>query len=457
MTAARAWIGAMTAIAVLAAAAPVWAGGGEDFAPASEAWNGLGYLRATAAEAKVKLRILPKLDWNRVDERQILLVIAPKVQLDAAGQAQLVAYLDAGGRLIVADDFRAGASWVRPFGLQFSDHPGPTPEHDADRRYLPVVGPADEPELADRPPPMNRFLGFEVSQIVLNHPAALLHGGELQPGWRRLNRGPYLDGVRSWLVEVVGPSGRVLAVADSSLFINGMLTRYRGNKQFAANVMRYYCVEDRPCEVLLLANLEDMQGVFRPRRAREAGGPAHTDDVRAAIGAALAGLANALRTPMLRPLAWFVALLLLAIPIVMAGRLPAPLLPPRASSGGNSSVLFDTVRAWLARPGADYRRPARQLALHLARLVALSSRRRADEPMADLHVPQLHDLSGAIDVLVEGGQLGRQAGDRINDVIFALRQATIGDLVEVDRQRFTQLAAEVEWAEHVLSHTGRPG
>ena len=442
---------------VLIFGASALAAGGDDFAPTSDAWNGLGYLRSTATEANVRLDIRSSLDWGAVDERQILLVIAPKVPLDPAAQAQLAAYLGAGGRLILADDFRAGDTWVRPFGLRFSDQPGPAPKHDADRRYLPMLGAVDEPELAGRRPPMNRFLGFEVSQVVLNHPAALIHGLDPLPGWRRVNRGPYLDGVRSWLVEIIGPGGRVLAVADSSLFINSMLTRYRSNKQFAANVMRYYCVEGRPCQVVLLANLDEVTGIFRPRHGSDAGGSAAREDVRAAIGDALSRLASALRTPLLRPLGWFAVLLLLAIPIVLAARLPTPLLPPRATSDGTTSVLFETVRAWLARPGADYRRPARQLALHLARMVALSTRRRDQGSTAQLHIPALAELPNAIEALVEGGQLGRQAGERLNDVVLALRQATIGDLIEVDRQRFTQLAAEVEWAEHVLSHTGRPG
>ena len=452
------WLASAAAAMILfGAAQPAAATAGDDFAPASDAWNALGYLSATAAEANVKLEIRAALDWADLHERQILFVIAPKAGLSGEMRRQLSAFLAAGGRLIVADDFRAGDSWVRPFGLRFSDRPGPVAGHDADRRYLPVLKAVEEPELADRPAPMNRFLGFEVSQVVLNHPAALIHGSVAQQGWRHVNRGPYLDGVRAWLVEAIGPAGRVLAIADSSLFINSMLTRYRGNKQFAANVMRYYCVEGRPCEVVLLANLSELAGTFHPRGAEEVGPGRRRGDVREMIARAFDRLARTLRSPLLRPLWWLGALLCLAIPVVFMARLPAPLLPPRAESDGATSVLFETVRAWLARPGADYRRPARQLALQLARLVSMAGQRGDDRPDKSQQTPTLNELPEAIAALVEGGQLGGQAGQRLNDVVMALRKATAGDLIEVDRQRFTQLAAEVEWAEHVLSHTGGAG
>ncbi len=427
----------------------------DDFGPEADAWNGLSYLKATAAEANVVLDIRDHLDWSAVDERQVLLVIAPKVGLKPDARAQLERYLAAGGRLILADDFRAGDAWVRPFGIHFADRPGPVGSHDADRRYLPVLDAVEEPELADRPPPMNRFLGFDVPHVVLNHPAALIGNTTAPADWTLQVRGPYLDGVRSWMLEARGAAGRVLAIADSSLFINAMLTRYRGNKQFAANVMRYYCYEGRPCRVVLLANLERVEGVFR---AKDAGGPKgtpRTDDLRGLLERGLARVASAARSPLLLPLWWFAVLIGLGLPILMAARAPRPLLPPQSDGAGVTSVLFETVRAWLSRPGADYRRPARQLAGQLARLVALAGRPALPSSAQLAETPTLIELPAAIESLVERGLLSAHAGKRLNDVVLVLRQVAGGELAEVDRTRFTQLAAEVEWAEHVLSHTGR--
>jgi hypothetical protein len=302
---------------------------------------------------------------------------------------------------------------------------------------------------------MNRFLGFEVSHVVLNHPAALIRNSTPATGWTLQIRGPYLDGVRAWMLEARSAAGRVLAIADSSLFINAMLTRYRGNKQFAANVMRYYCYEGRPCRVILLANLERVEGTFQASGGDRPGGSPKAADLRGLLGRGLARIAAAARSPLMMPLWWIAVLVGLALPILLAARLPRPLLPPRADDAGVNSVLFETVRAWLARPEADYRRPARQLAAQLARLVALAGRPAGSTKERGGAAPNLLELPESIESLVNQGLLSAQAGKRLNHVVLVLRQVAGGELAEVDRIRFTQLAAEVEWAEHVLSHTGR--
>ncbi len=440
---------------VLLASGPIQAEEGGDFGPDVTDWNGLSYLRTTAAEASVDLVVRDRLDWAEVDEHQVLVLIAPKIPLDGPSREQLMAFVGAGGRLVVADDFRAGDSWVRPFGIHFSDRPGPAGSHDADRRYLPILDSLEEPELANRLPPLNRFLGFEVPHVVLNHPAAMIRASSAPDGWTLQVRGAYLDGVRAWLIEARAAAGRMLAIADSSVFINGMLTRYRGNKQFAANVLRYYCYEGRPCRVILLPNLEQVSGIFRAKGGGDVPGLRDDGDLRGLFGRILDRMAEIARSPFMLPLWWILVLVGLAVPILLAARASAPLLPPRVDNAGVTSVLFETVRAWLARPGADYRRPARQLALHLSRMVAIADRRAnpSDDPVGV--TPTLVELPDAIASLVERGLLSAQAGKRLNDVVLVLRQVAGGELAEVDRIRFTQLAAEVEWAEHVLSHTGR--
>lgn len=460
-----------TATVVLAVlCSPRGARAAGDFDPDSSAWNGLQYLRATAAEANVRLRITRDLDFGSLRDGEVLFVLAPKVALEARGRRELARFVSSGGRLVIADDFRAGDSWMRPFGLELIAQPGPVDVHDAGRADLPIMKVIEEPELATREPPLDRFLGFEVEQVVLNHPGSLVTAGPPPAGMTILQRGPYQDGVRSWMAEVVGPKARVLAIADSSIFINAMLRRHRGNKQFAANAMRYYCLEGRACEVLAVVGAERVLGSYTPPTEAQVSDRLGSGDVRQSIRQAVDAVATAARDKAVLPLMWVLVLLALALPIALGARLPVPVLPPRLAAGRRASLLTETVRAWLASPGADYRRPARQLALYLGRLVAAGqpeqddawpTRAAASEEGGGRQEPAfgptlgLHELPGAIERLVENGRLSEQAARRVCDIMLALQEVAGSERVEMDRSRFTQLAAEVEWAEHVLSHTGR--
>ncbi len=414
---------------------------GADFAPSSDEWNGLGYLVETAREAQVDLRVARTLDWSTVSEDEVLFVVAPHAAPEGPQIQALLAFVRAGGRVIVADDFRAGARWVRPFGMELVGQAGEASSYAGGARHLPQLQGGTA---------VGAFLGFHVEQVVLNHPAAVLADGG-GGGWRHTPLGRYVDGVRAWIMEAQQPGkqGRVLALADPSALINAMVRRFYGNKQLSANLLRYYCFEGEPCRVRLLANLQHITGTFTAKHPGDG-----VPDVRERLQASVAAAAKLLQRRELRLLWWLAVVAALLAPVLLAARMPGPRLPPTPGSSAGDGRLRGTVRAWLARPDADYRRPSLQLARHLTRLVEQAERRgRRREVQAP--VDGFDTLPAAVTRLVRTGRLSSRAGQRIQGLVGELRHVAGEQAEPVDRVRFTQLSAEVEWAEQVLSHTVR--
>lgn len=444
----------------------------QDFDPKSTDWTGLSVLVETAAMVNLQLEVREALDWGMLDEHDVLFVVAPRVAPQGEALANLQRFVDSGGRLIVADDFAQGAAWLHPFGLELEPIPGASIRAFEDVPTLPQVE-VDPDETARNAarrwmaPAAHispaAFLSHNLhAPIVLNHPGSLriaTHAGVVWGHFRDAasSSGP---GGLAWLAEADHGAGRVLALADPSALINGMLTRLHDNKQFAANVMRYYCVLDRPCRVTLLANVTDVRGVFRAKEDT-AGRQATLRSGLEQIEKFLRWLDEALRGPLTGPALLLLVLALLGIPVVRLARAPVPLLPPEPQDPRTDSILAETVGAWLSHEQADYRRPARLLASHLARVVDRIDRQeqplrtgtsRSGEMRATGFGLQLRPQ--AIDSLVRAGQCSEQAGQRLRDVFRTLQKVAQEDGEPISRARFGQLAADVEWAESLIRHTG---
>jgi hypothetical protein len=69
------------------------------------------------------------------------------------------------------------------------------------------------------------------------------------------------------VVEKTLGAGRVLVIADASMFLNDMLRRVYGNKQFAANVLRVFC-DTEPCNVTLMGPNAAYAGTYRSTNSR---------------------------------------------------------------------------------------------------------------------------------------------------------------------------------------------
>lgn len=447
--------------------------GSSDFDPAATAWNGLATLVSTAAEVKLQLTVATALDWRQIDEHSVLVLVAPRVTPDDAALASLRRFLEAGGRMVLADDFGAGAAWLAPYGLELKAEPVKSSRHYDDLPHLPqvAVDPDDSARRVARrwsvpgaKVSAQQFLSHNIkAPIVLNHPASLrIEAGRTGALW-----GTSLAPGVGWLAEVEHRGGRILAVADPSLLLNAMLIRFHDNKQFAANALRYYCVLDRPCRVTLVAGATQVLGTFRPK-PREA--PASLRSGLEQAATFLTWLAEALRGPLAAPMLAMAVLALLGVPALLLARPRPPVLPPRPALVRSNSILFDTVGAWLAQDQADYRRPARLLASHLARLVGHvdSEAQRGNLGRAPRTSGRMRGAGDTgfpaqlraqtVDQLIRNGHCSEQAGQRLREVFEELQHVAgeeVGD--PISRSRFGQLAAEVEWAESLIRHTqGKP-
>ena len=100
-----------------------------DFAPTSRDWNGLNDLQSVAGLVDLHIQPRTTVDFAQVDEQDVLLVVAPQVAPTGVALDSLRRFVESGGRLIVADDFAAGAKWLAPFGLTLQPEPGHALQH----------------------------------------------------------------------------------------------------------------------------------------------------------------------------------------------------------------------------------------------------------------------------------------------------------------------------------------
>ncbi len=422
-----------------------------DFDPHSAEWNGLGLLQKDIPQrADLQMQTISALDWAQVDEHDVLLVFAPQVAPQGAALDSLTRFVDAGGRLIVADDFAQGAAWLAPFGVKLVAEPARALQHYENVDGLPMVSIAPDAEsehFAQRwqsrgaKLSLGAFLAHELhAPIVLNHPATLRLadgvGDRPVVAWGRFD-----EPGAAWLVETDLGAGRVLALSDPSAWMNAMLERFHDNKQFAANVLRYYCVADRPCRVTLLANAAAITGTFTPKHAPQRAG------LRAGLeqmSEALRQLAHLLAGRLVGPALVLMVLLLLGLPILMRARSGPAIVPPEATPLRQRTALMETVLAWLGNLNADYRKPARLLAAHLQRRLRQIGR----EPLTPEH-------GDPVAAMIRQGRVHPQAGPRLRSVLDGVQEAAHLDDSPLSRARFGQLAADVEWAESLLAHTDR--
>ncbi len=447
------------AIAVLLAATDVRAG--IDFAGDSQDWNGLAGLLAAAKTIDVTLRLAPELDFGQLDRHAVVLLLAPEVDPTAENLVELKAFLAAGGKLVVADDFRAGRSWVAPFGIDWLDQPGSVAAHYDGNRDLPIVHVSAAVNAVDTARQWSgpksaytpaQFLGHNLKHgVVLNHPAALRPMAATATAMWGAYDSPPRTG---WLLEAARGRGRVLALADSSVFINQMVARVYDNRQFAANLLRYYCVEDRPCTVHVVANLRVARGAYADTPEDRAGWRAGLDW----LSALLADLAELLQGKLVAPGLLALLLLLIGMPAVRRAQALPALLPPRADLPRHTSALSQKLQAWLGEPMADYRKPAQLLASQLERLLERVEPGLAADRARMAGAPQRRSGSwrrddGLVEGLVRGGRWSPQAGKRLRQVLSDLQRLAQDHAPMVSRHQFGQLAAEVEWAETLLRHT----
>jgi hypothetical protein len=294
------------------------------FDPRGEDWEGLSQL-VRMAEADLgpqRVVVASTLDLRQLRREDGVLLVHPERVVDSD---ELSAFMRAGGRLVLLDDYGAGDGLLARFGIRRVPLPARPAEMLRGNPSLAIAEPASaHPAVRD------------VSRVVTNHATGLEH-----PALSAVLvvRG---DGEPDVLLAVAGAvgQGRLLAVGDASIGINGML-RYPGNRTLCAALVRYVTEDDawgkRGGKLYILANDFETIGSFGDDS--RIGGAA--GDVRRALEDAL----EMLRHDGMPPLAAYLVALAVGLGVVVwtsarAGRTHRAVSPrfvrrvPAISQGG---------------------------------------------------------------------------------------------------------------------------
>jgi hypothetical protein len=336
--------------AILAAAVAM----GGDFDPSSKAWNGTGYLETTAREARVIVTLAPdELDWSTVDREESLLLLAPGPQTDIAA---LRTFVSDGGHLVVALDRGSDPALAEAFGLRLLSEPVIHDDYFEDHPGFPRISPPAEDGVKPH------FLWYNVNSVVLNHPTALAIAdsvGRRAPAHVLI---PFAEPDQAFAIEVQLGDGYALFVADASIFINEMQRQAYGDKQFVANVLRYYC-EDL-CATLAVGPNAVHRGTYRPATGTGFGGLGRVLKLAVdEINELVAGLGKHLGA---EEMLFALSVSLLGILLFGSGLLPWPrAVQPfewqNGPTGRPSDVAYQARALARARDRADFSAPARAL------------------------------------------------------------------------------------------------
>ena len=195
-------------------------------------WEGCSELLeiARAELGAARVQAVGVLDWDDVRPDDGVLAIHPDQAMDPDETA---AFMKAGGRLAIVDDYGRGEDTLRRFKIERTNVPS-----------RPVAALRNNPRLAIAEPVLDGMVGphpvvANVPRLVTNHPTGLKHP----------NLSPVLRiraiGEPDSIVAVAGQveRGRLFAMSDPSAVINLML-RYPGNRAFAKSLVRYLVEKD---------------------------------------------------------------------------------------------------------------------------------------------------------------------------------------------------------------------
>lgn len=214
-----------------------------DYDVGSRAWNGLSTFARVVDGLGLELDVVSTLEWNELDDTDILVLVYPLRRVDPG---KIADFVNAGGHVLVADDFGEAGDAMSRLGLLRADVGTPRARrfHEG-RPWAPVA------DVVARHP-----ITTGVDEIVCNHPAALtdVSGAEPLVGF------PGGDAV---VVAGTRGTGRFVVVSDPSVLINRMM-QFPGNLTLAANALRWLDRGGRARNVVLLVGDTPMYGDPKP-------------------------------------------------------------------------------------------------------------------------------------------------------------------------------------------------
>nr|HEX4317618.1 DUF4350 domain-containing protein [Kofleriaceae bacterium] len=216
----------------------------DDYDPKSPAWNGMVRTVALAEGMGFEVDPVASLEWSDLSDNDILFLVYPLQRVDPN---RLSAFVQAGGNVVLADDFGDGKDAMAGLGLLRADVSTSTPrasEFYANQTWAPIATPRSD-----------HYLTTDVDKVVTNHPSTLSH----------VEGGTVVVGFDDAAVVVAGErgTGRFVAISDPSIFINRM-QEFRGNVQLLTNILRWLSRDGRARRVVLLTGDVAMYGEPRP-------------------------------------------------------------------------------------------------------------------------------------------------------------------------------------------------
>jgi hypothetical protein len=358
------------ASAILGITVALWLARAEAaYDPADEGWEGCSELLelARAQLGSERVRSIDHLDYSVLEPADGVIFVYPEVEIRFH---PLAAFLAAGGRAAVVDDYGSAESLLERFHIHRANAPASPELRVLDNSQLPVAIPAPSESSPAEPSDHPTLRG--VSQVVTNHPTALrLESGiELtnlllipargEPDALLAVTGVIGDaracglGGRSNIDVPAGRCGRLLAMADPSALINLML-RYPGNREFARGLVSYLLEDD--AWGARGGNLYILHGRFR-QTGSFGGAPGLEESVQEQQAALLAWLAEVKRNGLPEPISIGLAALLGLGVAVWAGLASGQPYVPAVPAYAQSTPLinqggFAGRFAVLASPAGD--------------------------------------------------------------------------------------------------------
>jgi hypothetical protein len=215
-----------------------------DYDPRSSAWNGMAQFVALAEGGGYTVTPVSELEWSELGADDILFLIYPTKRVDPT---RLSDFVQAGGNVILADDFGDSEDAMSGLGLLRASQTPPKASHYYEGRQWAPIATAQ----SDHP------IARDVGEVVTNHPAALSH----------VEGATTVIGFDEGALVVAGErgTGRFVAVSDPSIFINRMQQEpFHGNVQLAANILRWLDRDHRATHIVLLRGDIAMYGDPQP-------------------------------------------------------------------------------------------------------------------------------------------------------------------------------------------------
>jgi hypothetical protein len=231
----RGWLVAAIAT-LLATAAPASAEG--DYDPYSQTWNGMASFVGLAEGMGFDVTPVGQLEWSELTANDVLVLIYPLQRVDPG---RLGAFIQAGGHVIIADDFGEGKDAMQGLGLlRVENAPPRAKSHHKGHLFAPIATARGDHPVAS-----------EVGEVVTNHPAT----------FTRVSGVETIAAFDNGAVVVAGErgSGKFVAISDPSILINRML-QFRGNVSLATNMLRWLDRDGRARHVVLLRGDVSMYG-----------------------------------------------------------------------------------------------------------------------------------------------------------------------------------------------------